>query len=58
LRFLDCSYNQLTSTALNALFETLPENNNISYKGIAITNNPGTGDCDKSIAENKGWEVS
>jgi len=27
-------------------------------KGISINGNPGVNDCNKSIAENKGWYVS
>jgi len=44
---------QLTSSALNALFRTL--HNNAGEKRIWISNNPGSNDCDRSIAESKGW---
>ena len=50
---LDCSGNQLTSSALNALFGTL--HSNPGEKIITIWQNPGTNDCDRSIAEKKGW---
>ena len=52
---LFCRNNQLTSSALDALFETL--NSCSENKYIDISNNPGTKDCNKSIAENKGWLV-
>lgn len=52
---LDCSGNQLDTNALNALFETL--HNNSGTKNIHIGGNPGTNECDKSIATNKGWTV-
>ena len=55
LCFLTCFSNQFTSAALNALFETLPINNNVKYKDIHIYDNPGTAGCDRSIAERKGW---
>ena len=47
--------NQLTSSALNALFGTL--HNNAGEKTIYIGGNPGAKDCDRSIAESKGWTV-
>ena len=51
------NHNQLTAAALNTLFGTL-HSNPISRKEIAIGyNNPGTGTCDRSIAERKGWRV-
>ena len=59
LEFLDCRSNNLSTEALNALFETLHD---YSYpifiypKEILIDDNPGTDDCDRSIATNKGWE--
>ena len=52
---LDCNSNQLTTTALNALFTTL--HSSTGEKSIGIRNNPGTTDCDRSIAERKGWSV-
>jgi Leucine-rich repeat (LRR) protein len=54
LTSLDCYSNQLTSSALNSLFRSLPTT---SYGYIGIYSNPGALDCDKTIAENKGWNV-
>jgi len=54
LTYLDCAGNNLTAAALNALFGTL--HSNAGEKKIRICNNPGEGDCDRSIAERKGWE--
>ena len=56
LERLWCSSNQLNANALNALFKTLHDSI-IDKKLITITNNPGTADCDTSIAEKKGWEI-
>jgi len=53
LEWLDCEYNLLTTSALNDLFGTLPTKFGI----IGIGNNPGTQDCDRSIAKEKGWNV-
>ena len=50
---LVCNYNQLTGSALNALFESLPDN--AGKKFIYIHGNPGAEDCNLSIAERKGW---
>ena len=44
--------NQFTTASLNALFKTLC---NTANGNIYISNNPGTADCDRSIAEKKGW---
>ena len=52
LRSLNCYNNQLTATALNALFNSLPAT---TYGSISISGNPGAGSCDRSIATNKGW---
>jgi len=50
---LDCFGNKLLTTALNNLFGTL---NSISGgKSIRIAGNPGADDCNRSIAEDKGW---
>ena len=51
---LNCSGNQLSAEALNNLFTTLPPPISVIGK-IQIDDNPGTADCDKSIAENNGW---
>jgi len=56
---LDCESNQLTTNALNALFGTLHSNTinvGVSSKMIFIDSNPGSRDCDRSIAESKGWK--
>jgi hypothetical protein len=45
--------NQLTASALNALFASLPVRTP-NYGSIFIDGNPGTDTCDSSIAENKG----
>ena len=68
LERLYCSDNQLTASALNDLFSTLRENPNYSHaKNIGwmnrpfrlyMFNNPGTSDCDVSIAQAKGWVVN
>jgi hypothetical protein len=51
---LDCSFNQLSATALNDIFAALTPRQggwvNISY-------NPGASTCNQSIATNKGWYV-
>ena len=49
---LDCSRNKLTASALNALFNSLPQTTDGS---IFIYSNPGASECDRAIAENKGW---
>jgi len=50
---IDCSNNKLSASALDAMFESMPE----SEGEINIENNPGTTDCNRSIAEEKGWTV-
>jgi hypothetical protein len=61
LTWLNCRDNQLTAPALNALFKSLPTKNpsdyDYDYVSISIVNNPGSNDCDKTIAEKKGWKV-
>ena len=54
-----CGNNFLSSEALNELFGTLHNNDDIAgrTKIISIHNNSGTNNCDRSIAENKGWVV-
>ena len=52
LTSLRCTDNQLTSSALNSLFNSLPKTTNGK---IDFSSNPGTQDCDISIAEEKGW---
>jgi hypothetical protein len=53
---LICYNNQLGTDALNALFKTL--HSNAGTKNINIAGNPGTNECDRSIAINKGWTVT
>ncbi|TVQ09758.1 MAG: hypothetical protein EA361_14895 [Bacteroidetes bacterium] len=54
LKVLCVRRNQLTASALNDLFYKLPEKE--SHGGaISISGNPGARDCDRSIAEKKGW---
>ena len=58
LRHLRFPRNQLTSSAINATFRTL--NDTIiegSTKILYCSGNPGTYNCDRSIAENKGWSI-
>jgi len=56
LTVLHCSSNILQTEGLNTLFYSL-HNNNLVYKNIYISGNPGTATCNRSIAENKGWAV-
>lgn len=63
LRWLDCSYNELSAEALNQIFKDLPqgetwtdEDGYVERPRISIYGNPGSEDCDRSIAEKKGWE--
>ena len=55
LIWLGCGANRLTSTELNVLFGTLRGNPIEQNKTIYIDDNPGTDDCDRTIATNKGW---
>ena len=52
---LVCFSNQLSKEALDALFETLPRNED--YKTISIGNNPGTSSCNRNILAEKGWFI-
>ena len=67
---LNCMYNFLTESALNALFESLPDRNKSEYGLIAIKGNPdsynnpdypsfnsGTESCNQNIATAKNWVV-
>ena len=56
LTTLNCSNNRLSTFALNALFETLHNDN--FPKSINILDNPGTVACNVDIATSKGWVVS
>ena len=51
---LYCSYNKLSASALNQIFNDLPQG---SDGHIEFYANPGSKTCNKSIAENKGWRV-
>ena len=56
LQNLMCRSNQLTSDALNEMFGTLHDNIITGIiKELNINYNPGTNECDMSIAEKKGW---
>jgi len=68
LALLSCVGNQLSATALNDLFRSLPYKRGsdynegesgsiyISRRNPGSADNPGIFDCDRSIAEQKGWE--
>ena len=52
----DCSFNQLTASALDEMFSTFnAEKDTDSF--ICIEGNPGESDCDRSILEEKNWNV-
>ena len=53
LTYINIKANQFTAAALDDLFHTLHG----SGGTINIAYNPGTDDCNKSIAEKKGWTV-
>ena len=66
LIYLYCVDNRLTVTALNELFRTLPKRTDLQTKHsrypdplftLYIHDNPGTSDCDVSIAQEKRWKV-
>ena len=52
LTYLFCG-GQLSSAALNTLFGTL--HGNAGEKFISIDENPGASECDRNIAQRKGW---
>ncbi len=59
------AHNLLEKDPLDALFLELPDLSNITedptidnHKRIDISNNPGTKDCNQSLATNKGWKIS
>ncbi len=68
LSLLSCVGNQLSASALNDLFRTLPYKRGsdfnegevgfifISHRHPGPADNPGVWDCDRSIAEERGWE--
>ena len=54
LNLFDCSFNNLSASALNSLFGSLP----FSNEGIIIfRENTGSASCDSSIVLSKGWTV-
>jgi Leucine-rich repeat (LRR) protein len=62
LNILSIVGNQFTAAALNDLFGTLPDYSKTDISGSAIfisnrsgSGNPGNLDCDRSIAEKRGW---
>jgi hypothetical protein len=57
LTTLYCNNNNLSEEALNALFTTLHNNKTEEKKIIYIYRNSGASTCNKTIAEEKGWEV-
>jgi hypothetical protein len=58
---LNISSNQLSTSALNSVFRSLHDipliASNFRKKFIGISYNPGSRDCDVSIAVEKGWNV-
>ena len=58
LVYINCIFNDFTAATLDALFSALPDNTDSEIKNyISIYDNPGTKDCDPSIATDKGWRV-
>lgn len=53
----NCSNNLFDTAALNVLFSTL-HGNTIDWATVYIGDNPGTDDCNLSIATEKGWMIS
>jgi hypothetical protein len=51
-----CSSNELSETALNNMFNTLYTRAPATGT-IYLSHNPGSYNCDKSIAKNKGWSI-
>jgi len=58
LSIFNCENNLLSGKALNDLFETLHTNGISATKEILISHNPGATECNKSIAESRGWQVA
>ena len=56
LSSLYITFNLFTAEEINEVFHTLHNQNNGSKK-VYIGDNPGTDDCDTSIATQKGWRV-
>ena len=58
LHYVNCRGNLLSASALDALFTSLPMVGDIDMSNeILIGNNPGTSECNRSIAEAKGWNI-
>ena len=55
LKEIDISNNQFSADELDILFHSLPKTQ--TKRTIIFSNNPGSEDCDPSIAEAKGWNV-
>ncbi|KGN91819.1 hypothetical protein HQ43_07010 [Porphyromonas canoris] len=57
---LHCKECKLSAEMLNEIFRTLPDVTKQpgGKKTVYIYGNPGTDECDKSIATSKGWKVS
>lgn len=49
--------NNLSATALDKMFHTLPILSEWRKASISISHNPGVKDCDPNIARDKGWRV-
>ena len=61
MTILVCESNQFTGSTLNALFETLHSGSAVGNRGtkvVYISNNPGTNNCNRNIATNRGWTVN
>lgn len=54
LTSLDCSFNGLSASALNQMFQSLP---NVPEGVVIYRENTGSEDCDFSIAQSKGWAM-
>ena len=59
LEYLSIRNNLFRTEAINDIFRALLVNTDVAvYRRVFISGNPGTDDCDRSIAENKGWFVN
>ena len=57
LTYITCRRSQLSASALNSLFNSLPTRKVEDKAILFYGGNPGYDTCDKTIAEKKGWEV-
>ena len=57
LEYVHCGSNLLSADALNAMFETLHQNDVNDDKMVYVNGNPGAEECNRSIAQNRGWEL-